>query len=186
VSRNIEIKARVDDVGVVRTRAAAVASGPPQLIEQRDTFFVVGRGRLKVRTFGDGSGELIAYERSNERGPRQSSYTRAECRDAAALCEALARVLPVRGVVTKHREVFLAGRTRIHLDRVEQLGSFVELEVVLADGESPEAGEREAQELLKSLELSERDLVPDAYIDLLERSPAATDYRVSSSTSTTK
>ena len=169
MSRNIEIKARVDDLGAVRTRAAALASGPPQLIDQRDTFFVVDHGRLKVRAFADGSGELIAYERSNERGPKQSSYTRAECRDAAALCEALARVLSVRGVVTKHREVFMAGRTRIHLDRVERLGSFVELEVVLAEGESPEAGQREAQSLLKSLAIAESDLVPDAYIDLLER-----------------
>jgi predicted adenylyl cyclase CyaB len=169
VSRNIEIKARVDDLDAVRTSAAAIASGPPQRIDQHDTFFVVDHGRLKVRAFADGSGELIAYERSNEPGPKQSSYTRAECRDAAALCEALARVLSVRGVVTKHREVFMAGRTRIHLDRVEQLGSFVELEVVLADGESPEDGEREAHSLLKSLAIAESDLVPEAYIDLLER-----------------
>jgi len=169
MSRNIEIKARVDDLDAVRTRAAAIASGPPRRIDQRDTFFVVDHGRLKVRAFADGSGELIAYERSNERGPKQSSYTRAECGDAAALCEALARVLSVRGVVTKHREVFIAGRTRIHLDRVDQLGSFVELEVVLTDGESPDAGQREAHSLLESLAITDSDLVPDAYIDLLER-----------------
>jgi adenylate cyclase class IV len=170
VPRNIEIKAKVDDLGVLRMRAAALASGASQLIDQMDTFFIVARGRLKVRAFADGSGELIAYERSNEEGPKQSAYTRAECRDAAALCEALARVLPVRGIVVKHREVFLAGRTRIHLDRVEKLGAFVELEVALADGESQEAGRREAQELLKSLAISERDLVPVAYIDLIEHS----------------
>jgi adenylate cyclase class IV len=173
MSRNIEIKARVDDLEAVRTRAAAIASGAPQLINQRDTFFVVASGRLKVRAFGDGTGELIAYERANERGPKQSTYTRASCHDAAALCEALARVLPVRGVVNKRREVFLAGRTRIHLDRVEQLGSFVELEVVLADDESPEAGQREAHALLESLAISESDLVPDAYIDLLDRQNSA-------------
>jgi predicted adenylyl cyclase CyaB len=80
----------------------------------------------------------------------------------------MACVLPVRGVVVKHREVFLVGRTRIHLDRVENLGSFVELEVVLADGESLEAGRDEARELLTLLAIPEGDLVPDAYIDLLE------------------
>jgi adenylate cyclase class IV len=173
MSRNIEIKAKVDNLDAARTRAAAIASGAPQLIDQRDTFFVVARGRLKVRTFADGSGELIAYERANERGPRQSTYTRAACSDAAALCEALARVLPVRGVVNKRRELFLAGRTRIHLDRVEQLGSFVELEVVLAEDESPEAGQREAHALLESLAISENELVPDAYIDLLDRQNSA-------------
>jgi adenylate cyclase class IV len=169
VSRNIEIKARVDDLGVVRMRALALTSGAPQRIDQLDTFFTVARGRLKVRAFADGSGELIAYERANERGPKQSAYTRAECRDAAALCEALARVLPVRGVVAKHREVFLVGRTRIHLDAVESLGWFVELEVVLADDESVEAGQHDAHELLELLGIPERDLIADAYIDLLEQ-----------------
>ena len=166
--RNIEIKARVEELDVVRLKAVSLASGPSQVIYQLDTFFGVARGRLKVRAFDDGSGELIAYERADDRGPKQSTYTRLECRDAASLCEALGRVLPVRGVVTKHREVFLAGRTRIHLDRVEGLGAFVELEVVLADDESEEAGRREAQELLDALAIPERDLVADAYIDLLE------------------
>lgn len=169
VPRNIEIKAKVDDLSAVQRTASALALGPPQVIEQVDTFFAVVRGRLKVRAFPDGSGELIAYDRVNERGPKQSTYTRVECRDATALCEALARVLPVRGVVVKHREVFLVGRTRIHLDRVEKLGTFVELEVVLPDGELPDAGRREAQQLLDSLAIREQDLVPDAYIDLLEQ-----------------
>jgi adenylate cyclase class IV len=169
MSRNIEIKARVDDLDALRTRAAALASGRRPIMEQADTFFSVPQGRLKVRAFADGSGELIAYERANERGPKPSTYTRVECGDAAALCEALARVLPVRGVVTKHREVFLVGRTRIHLDRVAHLGSFVELEVVMADGESPEVGRHEAQDLLRLLAIPDGDLVPDAYIDLLER-----------------
>lgn len=172
MSRNIEIKARVADLSVVRARAASLSSGAPQLIQQRDTFFDVARGRLKVRAFADGSGELIAYERANQRGPKESTYTRAECRDAAALCEALARVLPVRGVVVKRREVFFAGRTRIHLDAVENLGSFIELEVVLGEGESPEAGQQEAHVLLESLTIPKTDLVPDAYIDLLERQHA--------------
>ena len=176
--RNIEIKARIEDLGVVRTKAAALASGPAQVIDQVDTFFRVIRGRLKVRAFADGSGELIAYERSDEAGPKQSSYTRVECHDAAALCEALSRVLPVRGVVSKHREVFLVGRTRIHLDVVNNLGSFVELEVVLRDGESPEAGRHEAHRLLEALDIPESNLIPDAYIDLLERRESTAPDRI--------
>jgi adenylate cyclase class IV len=168
VSRNVEIKARVDDLPALRARAAVLAAGAPQIVDQIDTFFTVPRGRLKVRAFPNGSGELIAYERADERGPKQSTYTRVECSDAAALCEALARVLPRRGVVAKHREVFLAGRTRIHLDVVENLGSFVELEVVLSPGDSAEAARHEAHELLESLQIPENNLVSDAYIDLLE------------------
>ncbi len=172
MSRNIEIKARVANLESIRARAAALASGPAQIIDQTDTFFVVARGRLKVRAFADGSGELIAYERADEQGPKQSAYTRVECRDATALSEALARVLPRRGVVVKRRELFLVGRTRIHLDVVENLGCFVELEVVLAADESSERGHQEARDLIASLQIPETALVAEAYIDLLERQPA--------------
>jgi adenylate cyclase class IV len=75
----------------------------------------------------------------------------------------------VRGQVRTRREVFIVGRTRVHLDEVERLGSFVELEVVLEDGEPSQAGEADAQALMRALGLAPGALVPDAYIDLLER-----------------
>jgi adenylate cyclase class IV len=171
MAANVEVKARVSNLASVRAKAQALATGAPHVISQRDTFFIVAHGRLKVRAFEDGSGELIAYERPDQEGPKLSSYSRVACRDARGLSDALSRVLPVRGVVSKHREVFLSGRTRIHLDRVEGLGSFVELEVVLADRESPEAGHLEALELLEQLAIPATDLIPHAYIDLLELNP---------------
>jgi adenylate cyclase class IV len=172
--RNIEIKAVVPDLETIRVKASALAGGSPQVHEQHDTFFVVPRGRLKVRAFPDGLGELIAYERANQHGPKLSTYSRVPCRDARELAETLARVLPVRGVVAKHREVFLAGRARIHLDRVDGLGSFVELEVVLRDDESPEAGYAEARQLLAALDIPDSALLPSAYIDLFDNSRTAT------------
>jgi predicted adenylyl cyclase CyaB len=156
----------------VRDRAAALAADPPQRVVQRDTFFAVPHGRLKVREM-DGRAELIAYDRPNHRGLRTSSYSRVPCADPAALVEALARVLPRRGVVVKRREVFLAGRTRIHLDEVEGLGAFVELEVVLADGEPDAAGETEARELMTRLGIDPDALVAEAYIDLIDPAPEA-------------
>jgi predicted adenylyl cyclase CyaB len=178
MSRNIEIKARVNDLGEVRQRVAALSSTPSQIVNQIDTFFVVPRGRLKVRTFSDGSGELIAYERPSHRGPKESVYTRVACQEGRALSEALGNVLLVRGVVKKQREVFIIGRTRVHLDQVEHLGCFVELEVVLRSGEPVERGDREAQILMQALEIPEPALVAEAYIDLLETanvtSPGAT------------
>ena len=168
MSRNVEIKASCPDLNPVRGGAARLASSPGQIVDQRDTFFVVPTGRLKVREFADGSGELIAYERSDQKEPKTSEYTRIECREAAALIHALKRVLALRGVVVKRREVFLVGRTRIHLDQVEDLGSFVELEVVLSEGGSFENGVREADELLQALGLPRSALIAGAYIDLLE------------------
>ena len=168
MARNIEIKARIPDLGPIRAKAAALASGPTHIIQQTDTFFAVPLGRLKVREFPDGSGELISYERPNQQGPKESVYTRVACQDARTLAQALSRVLPVRGVVVKRREVFWVGRTRVHLDRVEKLGCFVELEVALDPGESAGQGHREAHELLRALEIPPTALVAEAYIDLLE------------------
>ncbi len=91
------------------------------------------------------------------------------CHDARTLSQALGNVLLVRGVVTKQREVFLVGRARVHLDRVENLGCFVELEAVLAPGEPAEQGHREAHDLLRALQIPERALVAEAYVDLLEK-----------------
>jgi adenylate cyclase class IV len=168
MARNVEIKARVPDLDRVRSKVAALASSPPERLQQTDTFFAVPNGRLKVREFADGSGELIAYDRPDRTGPKQSIYTRSACPSGRVLADILSRVLPLRGVVIKTREVFLVGRTRVHLDRVVNLGSFVELEVVLGDGEQVEAGEREAHDLLRAFEISSDALIARAYIDLLE------------------
>ena len=54
----------------------------------------------------------------------------------------------------KHRTLYLVGRTRVHLDRVDGLGHFLELEVVLADGESADAGVKEARALISTLRAS--------------------------------
>ena len=130
--RNVEIKARVRRPAELHRRAANLADGPPTLIRQRDTFYAAASGRLKLRDFGDGHGELIAYQRPDREGPKTSSYLIAPTGDPAALHAALAAALGVRGVVVKERTLLLSGRTRIHLDRVEGLGEFLELEVVVA------------------------------------------------------
>ncbi len=79
----------------------------------------------------------------------------------------LGQALGIRGVVRKNRELYLSGETRIHLDGVEGLGHFVELEVVLKPGQSRADGERIAAELMKELSISDADLIAGGYIDLI-------------------
>ncbi len=168
VARNVEIKARVSDLPRLRVKMESLAPTPPEALVQMDTFFVVPRGRLKLREFSDGSGELIFYERPDRAGPKESSYARCACSDPKAVLAVLSQALGVRGVVEKRRVLFMMGRSRIHLDEVRGLGSFLEIEVVLGDGESPAGGERIARELLAALGIPESALVAHAYIDLLE------------------
>src|SRR5262249_47630430 len=98
---------------------------------------------------------------------RESRYVRATVSDPASLKEVLTLALGLRAVVRKNRTVFLVGQTRIHLDRVEGLGDFIELEVVLEPNESPADGIAIAQELMSKLRIEKEHLVSEAYVDLL-------------------
>ncbi|HSB67662.1 MAG TPA: class IV adenylate cyclase, partial [Anaerolineales bacterium] len=75
----------------------------------------------------------------------------------------------VRGVVSKVRYLFMVGQTRIHLDKVSDLGEFIELEVVLNSGQSDADGEWIANGLMRQLGITEQDLIDTAYVDLLEK-----------------
>lgn len=164
---NVEIKARVHDSESLRTRALEIADTKPEIIRQRDTFFQIPEGRLKLRDFRDGSGELIWYRRPDATGPKVSDYALSRTEDPAGLTALLSQALPVIGVVTKTRTLLLAGRTRIHMDEVEDLGWFMELEVVLAEGEDAANGDVEARRLMADLGISDQDLIEGAYLDLL-------------------
>jgi predicted adenylyl cyclase CyaB len=166
---NVEIKARVEDVVAFERRVAEVADGPPETIEQCDTFLTTSRGRLKLREFRDGSGELIQYERRDGAGPETSEYSIARTPEAEALKGVLARALGVRGTVRKRRRLYMRGQTRIHLDRVEGLGSFMELEVVLNEHQTPADGRAIAEDLMQALGVESHHLVEAAYVDLLAR-----------------
>ena len=169
MARNVEIKARIDGAQFerLRQRAAEIATDGPVRLEQTDTFFQARRGRLKLREFADGTAEFIYYERPDCEGPKTSSYIRSQCDSPATMKETLDRAHGILGVVKKKREVFFVNQTRIHLDQVDGLGAFLELEVVLRDGDSEDQGEQMARDIMKQLRVSEEQLVSGAYFDLL-------------------
>lgn len=171
MARNVEIKARVDNLDAIEPLAAALSGREPVPIAQDDTFFACANGRLKLRAFADGTGELIFYRRSDETGPKESFYVISRTDSPDTLREALTLAYGAIGRVRKQRLLYLAGRTRIHLDRVEGLGEFLELEVVLRDGETVEAGMEEARSLMDGLGVAPERLLSGAYLDLLARNP---------------
>ena len=168
MARNIEIKARIESVEALTPRVVAIANEGPIEVDQDDTFFRCEAGRLKLRALSNGSGELIFYCRANQHGPKESYYMCSPTSAPKTLSELLSLAYGQVGHVRKHRTVFLVGRTRVHLDRVECLGHFLELEVVLADGEPAEAGAREAGELMEKLGVTPSQWIGGAYIDLIQ------------------
>jgi predicted adenylyl cyclase CyaB len=173
LGHNIEIKARASDSERQIETVGRISDSPPEVIEQTDVFFPCRSGRLKLRTFGDGSGELIHYERADTTSPKESRYLISPVGDAASLGEVLCAALGSLGVVRKRRRLFRIGETRIHFDQVEHLGSFIELEVVLSPGQSASEGREITGRLMETLGIAESDLIGRAYIDLLlDRSTA--------------
>jgi predicted adenylyl cyclase CyaB len=168
VSQNVEIKARVDDLASIQDMLEGLADSSPVLLRQVDTFFRCERGRLKLRESGGQGAELIAYHREDTAGPKASDYTKVPVDDPALLKGALSATLGIRGVVSKERVVYYVGQTRVHLDIVEGLGRFLELEVELEEGQPLETGKATARELMEKLGIREGQLVEGAYIDLLE------------------
>lgn len=175
MNRNVEIKARAVDLAAVEDKVRKLANEGPILLEQEDVFFRCPQGRLKLRRLADaGEGELIAYNRPDASGPKESRYLVYRTNDPDGLCSTLAEAIGLRGIVRKRRTFYRVGQTRVHLDRVEGLGDFVELEVVLGDGQDAGEGAAIARELMLRLGISEDRLLKTAYIDMMEvRLPAA-------------
>ena len=164
---NVEIKARVRHRSELEDRVRALADHGPELIVQHDVFYHCEAGRLKLRTFDDGSGELIFYRRSDAEGPTESEFRKFSTPDPEALRGILAASLGTVGEVRKRRTLYRVGQTRVHLDAVEGLGDFLELEVVLRDDETVENGAAIARDLMAVLGIVEDDLEARAYVDLL-------------------
>jgi adenylate cyclase class IV len=124
-------------------------------------------GRLKLRRSPTAAAELIHYHRPDTGEAKASDYVRVPVPDPAALREALTRACGLLGRVRKQRWLLLAGATRIHLDRVEGLGDFMELEVVLREGQSDADGATIAEALMQPLGLADAPRLAGAYLDLL-------------------
>ncbi|MEM7016550.1 MAG: class IV adenylate cyclase [Pseudomonadota bacterium] len=167
MAQNVEIKARLADFQKTLSIAQEIADGPETRLIQEDVFFNVPQGRLKLRIFSTDQSELIYYERDDSSGPKLSSYEIFKLGAPDGLQSLLASALGIRGIVKKQRHLYFVGQTRIHLDQVEGLGDFLELEVVLRDEQSLAEGEKIAQALMGQLSIQKDSLIDCAYIDLI-------------------
>ncbi len=166
---NIEIKARVRNFDEIRRRAEELSDTPVEVIPQEDTFFNTSKGRLKLRVLSPDKGQLIYYTRPDQEGPKRSDYHISLTSDPENLKHVLELAYGIRGVVRKRRYLYLVGQTRVHLDDVEGLGQFMELEVVMRDGQSDTEGQVIAEGLMMALGMERSDLLEGAYMDLLEK-----------------
>ncbi len=166
---NIEIKARCPDLQLVK---AALENLPVQfegIDNQVDTFFQTPAGRLKLRRSAIYGNLLIPYIRPNQIRPKSSQYALIRLSETDKIEYLLNNILGIRLVVSKKREIYLYENVRIHLDQVEHLGEFIELEAVIKHEKELDENHKKVQFLMDVFNINQNDLIELAYADLLEK-----------------
>ena len=166
--RNIEIKARITNIEAAEAVASRLSTdATPLRCHQRDTYFNVPSGRLKLRQCGDRS-ELIYYVRRDQPGPKRSDYEISPVDQPEKTRSILGEALGIKVEVRKQRTIYFVEEVRVHLDSIEGLGCFLELEAVLDEGTGEERARALVLELLDAFSISDEDLVEDSYCDLVK------------------
>lgn len=165
---NVEIKARCSNPASIRNyllAANAVFKGEDL---QSDTYFNVREGRLKLRE-GNIENHLVYYERPDKTGPKNSRFHLLAIPDARAFKEVMAKAVGIKTVVKKKREIYFIKNVKFHLDTIEGLGNFVEIEAGNLTADLPvEALTEQCNFYVSELKIQESDLLRVSYSDMIE------------------
>jgi predicted adenylyl cyclase CyaB len=164
--QNLEAKFKLGDLEHARQQAAAIGYQYQATLIQRDTFFRIAAGKLKLREEASGAW-LIFYARENNRQLKLSSYEIVTVAEPEKSREMLTRALGTIATVRKTRILMMRNHVRLHLDRVEDLGDFGEIEAVLGEQGDPEASRPAVDELLRALDIKGDHLIEESYFELL-------------------
>lgn len=169
MAKNIEIKARIGNEVQLMSVLNSIVKQKPEILVQKDIFYKIRNARLKLRSINGGENELIFYRRPDDKSPKESSYYRIKVIFPSIANLVLRTILGTRGIVKKHRNVFYLENIRIHLDRVEGIGSFIEFEYLVDKFHTEVMGRERLKNLLSTFEINSTDLCAISYIDFLER-----------------
>jgi adenylate cyclase class IV len=174
VPENLEIKAPLESFDAAVRAAQGLHAEDCGELHQSDTYFVVPRGRLKLRAQGppgNAGQHLIFYHRDEESAVRLSNYDICPVGAGSGLGPMLVNALGLLGEVHKRRRLFLHKSTRIHIDNVEGLGAFLELETPLTGNRAD--GSAEISFLMDHFGITEKNCISVSYIDLLLKNSSA-------------
>jgi predicted adenylyl cyclase CyaB len=167
--KNLEAKFPLANHAEAEARATAIGYTRRAILHQRDTFFRVANGKLKLRE-ENGSAVLIYYHRG-ESGPLMlSNYEIVKVADPPRTLRILATAPGPIAVVEKVRTLMMRGNVRLHLDKVARLGDYGEIEAVIADGDDPELSRSAVNEILTALGVEKTDLIDVSYFEMLAKS----------------
>jgi predicted adenylyl cyclase CyaB len=163
--KNLEIKARYNNAAAVE-KVQQLQYSDHYDLKQVDTYFNIPDARLKLRTINEKTYELIYYLRPDQSTARQSSYEIYKCEDPTQLTKILTLLHGVKNNIKKRRQVYIYQESRIHIDFVEELGEFIEFEIVMIPGRTEQEATQIMQNLLEHFQIKNADLVNKSYTDL--------------------
>lgn len=131
---------------------------------QRDIYYKVKRGRLKLRIINEKSCCLIYYRRNEKSGKRVSNYILSYSDNFRELDFILRQEFKILVTVVKKREIYIKNNIRIHLDTVKKLGKFLEVEIIYGDFN---IAKDQMKEIISCLNLEETEFIKPSYSDLL-------------------
>ena len=165
---NIEIKARCNDPEYIRKILQKRGADFKGIDHQTDTYFIVPNGRLKLRE-GNIEYSLVYYDREDISCPKRSDVIYYHPHKKAPVKELLSKALGKLITVEKKREIYYINNIKIHIDIVEELGNFVEIEAIDETGSiSAEQLYRQCTEYLELFKIKESDLLKNSYSDMLQ------------------
>jgi predicted adenylyl cyclase CyaB len=166
--KNLEAKFRLSNHAEAESRASAIGYTRRAVLNQRDTFFRVANGKLKLRE-ENGSAVLIFYHRGESGALRLSNYEIVKVADPPRTLRILAAALGPLAVVEKVRTLMMRENVRLHLDKVARLGDYGEIEAVIADSDDPEQSRSAVNEILAALKVDKADLIELSYFEMLAK-----------------
>jgi predicted adenylyl cyclase CyaB len=164
--KNLEAKFRLLNHAEAEARATALGYTRRAILDQRDTFFRVANGKLKLGE-ENGSTVLIFYQRIESGSLMLSDYEIVPVADPARALRVLEDALGAIATVEKVRTLMTRDNVRLHLDRVANLGEFGEIEAVIADGDDPERSRGAVDEIIAALGVGQADLIDVSYFEML-------------------
>lgn len=165
--RNVEIKARCEDADLIRSILETHNAEFKGTDHQIDTYFNIPDGRLKLRQ-GTIEENLIFYRRPDAKTPETSDINLVPAEHPEQLHALLDNALGTKVVVDKKREIYFIDNVKFHIDRVEKLGRFVEIEAIDEDNSLGQKKLHEqCQKYLDILGIEEEDLIAESYSDML-------------------
>lgn len=164
---NIELKARTENAAQIRQYLLNRGAEFRGIDRQTDTYFKVPNGRLKLRE-GKIENNLIWYQRSDQAGPKQSDFILTPVPDAVSLKQSLTNALGIKVTVVKNREIYFIGNVKFHIDQLDELGNFVEIEASNKTEDLPVEKLREQCEFYRlAFDIKDEDLLEYSYSDML-------------------